>query len=123
MLTPSSEKPEENLPSNEATPFEKLLNSSDIQKAIAEIPSLIRENIQTKSSLARTQIDAQVSIAKGISTRTLIATCFIALAVIGAVLALAYWNKLSSDAVSIVLGTVIGSAFTFLSRAYFRNGS
>jgi putative effector of murein hydrolase len=68
--------------------------------------------------LVKAQLDAQVSIAKGTAKWILILTGFLALVVVIAVILLAHWDKLSSDAVSIVLGTVIGSSFTFLMRAY-----
>ncbi|HEX9896408.1 MAG TPA: hypothetical protein VGA85_01935 [Dehalococcoidales bacterium] len=103
---------------NNNTTWDKLLESPDILKAIAQIPDLIRENIQAKNNLAKTEIEAQASVVKGTTKWTSILIGILASLVIIGVCWLAYSDKISSDAVSVVLGTVIGSSFTFIMRAF-----
>jgi hypothetical protein len=104
----------------EVTSFDKLLESPDIQKAISQIPELIRENIQAKNNLATKQIESQTDVIKGTTKWTTILVGILASIVIIGVCWLAFSEKISSDAVSVVLGTVIGSSFTFLMRTFKR---
>lgn len=102
-----------NPPSNppNVTTTDKLLASPDIQKAIAQIPDLIRANIE-----------AQYSVTKSMTKGTIFLAGFITAIVVLAVVLLASWDKLSSDAVGIVIGAVVGATFTFLSKSFFSGG-
>jgi hypothetical protein len=110
-----------NEPKETSTAFDKLLESPDVQKSIARIPDLIVENIKTKNALATAQIEAQVTIARGITKWTSILTVILAIVVVAAICWLSFNNKVSSDAVGVVLGAIIGSSFSFITRVFKRD--
>ncbi len=93
-----SEKPAE------MTPFEILISSPEVRKAIAETTEIIREYIRIK--------------ARWITAPTIILILTLIFIVVGAVTFLAYSGKLSSDAVSFLLGTVVGASFTFIQKFF-----
>ena len=43
-----------------------------------------------------------------------IGTAIFVVLLIGAVVALAFWNKISSDAIAFLFGTIVGASFTYL---------
>lgn len=102
----------------EPTAIDKLLLSPDVQKAISQVPDLIKANIESKNALLKAQLEAQTSTARGATKWILLWTGFLALIIIVPVSFLAWHGKLSSDAVTFLLGTIVGAAFTFL-RGFF----
>ena len=62
-LEKSIEEPIE--PSEEPTTMDRLLASPDIQRAISQIPDLIKTNIEAKNILIKAQIDARAGVTRG----------------------------------------------------------
>ena len=106
------EKPADNPETNvgqrtEPTAVDKLLESPDIQRAIAQIPDLIKTNIESKRQSV------------GGATRTVLLWAGVLIvAIIIPVSLLTAFDKLSSDAAAFVFGAIVGAAFTFI-RTFF----
>lgn len=84
------------------TPLEILFSSPEIQKAIADIPNLIKRSIEVKT--------------KWTATPTIIIILLLIGGIIGVVTWLTAIGKLSSDAVAFLLGAIVGASFTFLQK-------
>ena len=105
----------------ESDALDKLLASPDVQKAISRIPDIIEKNIDSNIELKKTQLEIQTTAARGATKWILIWTVILALAVVTAVSILAWHRILSSDAVTFLLGTIVGAAFTFLRNFFPRS--
>jgi len=104
-MTEEQEEPTEGLPERPApSPIvESLLASPDIQRAIAEIPQLMRAHSEAKLAAIRW------------TTRSaLIWAAFLIFGIIVPVTVLAWFGKLSSDAAAFLFGAIIGATFTFV---------
>jgi len=93
------------------TKWDKLLESPDVQKAIAELiskaPELVESNIKSKTVTTR-----------GITRNVLYWSGILILAIVAPVSVLTAIDKLSSDAAAFLFGAIIGAAFTFV-RSFF----
>lgn len=102
--------------------LEKLLSSPDVQKAIAQIPDLIKTNIQAKNDLLKAQLESQTGTTRGATKWILGWSAAVALVIVLSISFLSWYGKISSDATTFVFGTIVGAAFTFL-RNFFPRGA
>ena len=121
MGNPEEESSEYSQEAEEST-TDKLLSSPDIQKAIAQIPDLIRANIDAKTTLTKAQLEAQTGTTRGTTKWILLWGVALALIIIIPVAFLSWFGKISSDAATFLFGTIVGAAFTFI-RNFFPRGS
>ena len=104
------------------TTIDRLLLSPDVQKAIAQVPDLIKANIESKNALLKAQLDGQTGTTRGATKWILLWTAILALIIIIPVSVLTWNGKLSPDATTFLLGTIVGAVFTFL-RNFFPRGA
>ena len=119
-LEKSIEEPIE--PSEEPTTMDRLLASPDIQRAISQIPDLIKTNIEAKNILIKAQIDARAGVTRGTTKGILFWSATLALIIVVPVSVLSWYGKISSDAGIFLFGTLVGAAFTFLRNFFPRGG-
>ena len=93
-----------------------------LQEALAKISELIAANATAKTELARLQLEAQTGITRGATKGILAWTIVFILVIVGPITWLAWADKMSSDALAFLFGTIIGAAFTFL-RNFFPGGA
>ena len=120
LIVEKAEQFEEEEDSQPST-LDTLLSSPDIQKAISQIPDLIKTNIEARNALAKAQLEAQTGNTRGATKGILIWTIVLALIIVVPVAWLSWYGKISSDAATFLFGTIVGAAFTFL-RNFFPSG-
>jgi len=97
--------------SDAAYVWREFLLSRGVQDLLSGLNNLIQLNIKTKSSTTRWTIIS-----------ALVWTIILSGIIIGPVAWLSWSEKISSDAATFLFGTIIGAAFTFLSRFLFKSG-
>ncbi len=104
--------------SKQPTAWDKLLESPDIQKAIAEIPKLISDNIKSNRDIVKSQFEEQAKVTRGVTQWTSVIVLIIVAIVVTAICWLAGQGKISTDAVTAILGAIVGGSFSFMMRIF-----
>ena len=115
-----SDEENEEVGEEEQKPIDKLFESPDVQKGIAEfikqVPTLIQSWLSSSLKKDTAQSEEKYRSTKWASTAILVAVVTVTVTIIVAVTLLVWNDKLSSEATAFLFGTIIGTVFGVLGR-------
>jgi len=107
---------------DQPTPIDRLFESPDVQKGIAEfikqLPPLIQSWINSGIQKETTRADAQRHSAKWANGIVMLAIVVITLAILSGICLLAWGAKISGEATAFLFGTIVGTVFGILGRFF-----